>query len=234
MNKLLLLSFLSGISFFCSAQAPGFLKELSPDSGIILPPPPPIKSKAFLSDVDSYEEGIKSKGSMRWNQAVSDADMSLENLEEIFSRPLSKKISSTSTPAVSKIIDLIRYDAGFYSTKSAKLKYKRERPFTYFKHHSCTPDKDKELAMNGSYPSGHAAAGWAIALVLAEIKPSNKEEIIKQGYEYGQSRVICGVHWQSDVIAGRLMGAVLVSTLHSNKEFEEALEKAKKEVENEM
>ena len=234
MNKLFITSFLLGIAFFCSAEAPGFLKELSPDSAIILPPPPSIKTKAFLSDAGSYEEGMKSKGSMRWNQAVSDADMSLSNLEKIFSEPLSKTTSPTSTPAISKIIDMLRFDAGFYSTNTAKLKYMRERPFVYFKQHSCTPNKDKELAKNGSYPSGHAAAGWAIALILAEIKPSNKEEIIKKGYEYGQSRVICGVHWQSDVIAGRLMGAALVSTLHVNKEFHETLEKAKKEVKNEM
>ena len=55
-----------------------------------------------------------------------------------------------------------------------------------------------------SYPSSHAAAGWAVALVLSELNPDRAEPILKRGYEYGQSRVIAGYHYQSDVDAARL------------------------------
>mgnify|MGYP003064931414 CR=1 FL=1 len=45
----------------------------------------------------------------------------------------------------------------------------------------------------------------------------------------GQSRVICGYHFQSDVDAGRLVASAVVARLHANKEFMEQLTKAKVE-----
>lgn len=85
------------------------------------------------------------------------------------------------------------------------------------------------MSNTGSYPSGHASFGWAAALVLAEINPDRETEILRRGYDFGQSRVVCGAHWQSDVDSGRLMGAAVVAALHNNKEFLHVLEKAKYE-----
>ena len=45
----------------------------------------------------------------------------------------------------------------------------------------------------------------------------------------GQSRVICGYHWQSDVDAARLISAAVVARLHAEPAFQEQLAKAKKE-----
>ena len=46
---------------------------------------------------------------------------------------------------------------------------------------------------------------------------------------YGDSRVIVGAHWQSDVDAGRLAGSAAVVTLHTCPEFLEQLAKARAE-----
>jgi membrane-associated phospholipid phosphatase len=35
----------------------------------------------------------------------------------------------------------------------------------------------------------------------------------KRGFELGESRVICGYHWQSDVDAARIVGSAVVATL---------------------
>jgi acid phosphatase (class A) len=75
------------------------------------------------------------------------------------------------------------------------------------KEPTCTPDEEKFLITNGSYPSGHAAIGWAWALILSEIAPEQTDAILARGRAFGENRLICNVHWQSDVIAGRLMGA---------------------------
>ena len=45
----------------------------------------------------------------------------------------------------------------------------------------------------------------------------------------GESRVICGYHFQSDVDAGRITGAVAVARLHADENFNKQLDKAKKE-----
>ena len=81
---------------------------------------------------------------------------------------------------------------------------------------TCNPEQQQELSTNGSYPSGHTAIGWATALVLAEINVDRQNEILKRGYEMGQSRVICGYHFQSDVDAARLVASAVVARLHAN------------------
>lgn len=71
--------------------------------------------------------------------------------------------------------------------------------------------------------------GWAIALVLAEINPDRQDAILKRGFEYGESRVIVGFHYQSDVDHARIITSALVNRLHASSDFMEHLKKAKDE-----
>lgn len=58
----------------------------------------------------------------------------------------------------------------------------------------------------------------AMALLLSEINPDAQDDILKLGYEWGQSRVIAGYHWQS-LVASRLVAAAGYARLHTNDEF---------------
>lgn len=106
----------------------------------------------------------------------------------------------------------------------------RIRPFVFFDKSTCNPAAEEELRVNGSYPSGHTTEGWAVALLLAEINPAKQQQILKKGYEYGQSRIICGAHWHSDVQAGYLLGSVVFSALNANDDFRALINQAKKEL----
>ena len=64
---------------------------------------------------------------------------------------------------------------------------------------------------------------------MSDINPTAADQLLARGYEYGQSRVIAGYHWQSDVDAGRLAASVLFAKLQSNNRFREQLAKAKQE-----
>ena len=46
---------------------------------------------------------------------------------------------------------------------------------------------------------------------------------------YGESRVIVGAHWQSDVDAGRLAAAAAYSRMHTNERFLEQMRLARLE-----
>ena len=83
---------------------------------------------------------------------------------------------------------------------------------------------------DGSYPSGHTAIGWAWALILCEIAPERADAILARGRAFGESRNICNVHWHSDVVEGRFMGAAAVSRLHADPAFCAELEAAKAEL----
>jgi acid phosphatase (class A) len=116
------------------------------------------------------------------------------------------------------------------STYKAKDHYQRTRPFVAFKTASCTPDEDAKLAKDGAYPSGHSAVGWSWALVLAEVAPQRSDALLQRGRAFGQSRGICGAHWQSDIEAGRLIGAATVARLHTHAGFTAQLTAARDEV----
>ncbi|HTF21483.1 MAG TPA: phosphatase PAP2 family protein, partial [Chryseolinea sp.] len=116
------------------------------------------------------------------------------------------------------------------STYTAKNHYKRKRPFMENNTPTCTPADEEQLRKDGSYPSGHTAIGWAWALVFTEVFPAKTNAILKRGYEFGESRVICNVHWHSDVVMGRVMGAAAVARLHGNATFQRDLAAVKNEV----
>lgn len=207
-----------------------FLEESEvPNSLKLLPPPPEAGSILFLYDKERYDWGKMQRDTPRGDQAVQDARVNGNGVPLAFSEAFGVKISKEKTPQIHKLITNMREDAGDLATRHAKDHYMRVRPFSFFNEMTCNPEQQKELSTNGSYPSGHTAIGWATALVLAEINPDRQDEILKRGFEMGQSRVICGYHFQSDVDAARIVASAVVARLHANKEFMKQLQKAKEE-----
>jgi acid phosphatase (class A) len=118
-------------------------------------------------------------------------------------------------------------DAGF-ATFAGKDKYQHARPFLLDGQPICTPDRQQDLRAQGSYPSGHTSIGWAWALVRAEASPTRA--LLARGRAFGESRLVCNVHWESDVIEGRFIGAATVARLHVEPEFLAGLAAAKVEL----
>lgn len=84
---------------------------------------------------------------------------------------------------------------------------------------TCTPEQENILYKIGSFPSGHAAVGWAWSLLLIKLFPEKEKEILKRGHDFGESRVVCNAHWHSDVDMGRVMGQTVVDCLWGNSGF---------------
>lgn len=199
------------------------------DSLALLPPPPEVGSIAFLNDQAMYEQGRLQRNTERGKQAAEDANLSSGGVANAFSTAFGSPITEKDSPELHKLLTNMIEDAGDLATRSAKQKYMRIRPFAFYGVPTCNTKEQDELAKNGSYPSGHTSIGWATALVLAEINPTRQNEILKRGFDLGQSRVICGYHWQSDVDAARIVGSAVVATLHTNPAFQQQLQKAKDE-----
>lgn len=205
--------------------------ETAPDSLAILPPPPSPESTAFKADVAAYQAGLKLRKTPLGELAQTDAKLTPEDLGKAFSSVIGIEISPQTTPITYNLMYRMVGDLSDEAVDKAKAHYMRVRPFMHFKARSCQSASDEErMRKNGSYPSGHTAFGWGMALILAEIMPEKQNEIIKRGFEYGQSRVICGAHWQSDVDAGRIMGAAAVARLHTIPAFVRQLNAAKNEL----
>ncbi|WP_316633324.1 phosphatase PAP2 family protein [uncultured Flavobacterium sp.] len=208
----------------------GYLKEEEmPDSLKLLEPPPEHASKAFEFDLEYAKKVIKSKDRIRFMQAATDADLSFPAAVKSFEYTLGIEISEVKTPKLYLLMRRVMTDAGL-STYAAKNYYNRERPFVATNTKTCTPEREEVLRKVGSFPSGHAAVGWAWALVFSEIFPYNERIILKRGYDFGESRIVCNAHWYSDVQMGRVMGRATVDRLHDNLVFQNDLAEAKVEV----
>src|SRR5262245_48711797 len=214
--------------------SPGFVtgyldRAALPDSLALLPPPPAAGSAEFAADEQIYRSTRALRDTPRWALAAQDARLTGPDTTGAFSCALGIPISEAETPHLYMLMRRSLTD-GVASTSAAKGHYQRRRPFMEFNEQTCLPEDDARLRTNGSYPSGHSALGWTLALVLSELAPDRMNEILKRGYAYGQSRVVCGAHWQSDVTAGRVMASAVVAQLHDNPTFKADLELAREEI----
>lgn len=195
----------------------------------LLPAPPQPDDILFQYDVARYQWGKLRRNTPRGELAIRDADASASGVCAAFSEAFGYELTEQSTPELFKLVKKIVADAGDLSTREAKNHYKRPRPYMLFGESTSVPQDEEALSHNGSYPSGHTAEGWAVALVLAEINVANQDAILQRGYDYGTSRVIVGYHWQSDVDNARIVASAVVARLHADEGFIEQLVKAKAE-----
>lgn len=73
---------------------------------------------------------------------------------------------------------------------------------------------------NASFPSGHSAFGFASTLLFAEMVPERFQEFLLRGSEYGNSRIVLGVHYALDVIGARIMTTyALAQMLNNNPDY---------------
>jgi acid phosphatase (class A) len=206
----------------------GYLAQDELPDSLALVPPPEEGSAAFARDVEAAEATFALRGTARWDQAIADADLMFPAATAAFNAAIGFDITEENTPYLYQLMRRTLTDAGL-STYAAKNHYQRQRPFMLNGQPIGTPAEEEALRKDGSYPSGHTAAGWAWALIFCEIVPERTDELLQRGYEFGRSRMVCNVHWQSDTDQGRIMGAAVVARLHADPEFLADLKKAKAE-----
>lgn len=199
----------------------------APDSLALIPPPPAPGSAALALDLAVAAQARTLRDGPRWQQARRDADLGFPAGAQQYACALGIAIDADHTPHLYRLLSYLRAD-GSAAARAAKKHYDRLRPFAVDHLPSCTPEEDADTS--GSYPSGHTTIGWAWALVLAELAPERASAILQRGRSIGDGRLVCHVHWNSDVVAGRTVAAALVARLHDDPLFRSDLAAARKEI----
>ena len=213
-----------------AAKIPGYLlPEERPDSIALIPPPPAPGSPEFAADEAVYRKLSALQDTARWQLAARDANLKFPEAANVFSCAVGIDVTAATTPHLYALMQRVIIDAG-QSTAKAKQKYNRDRPFEITGDPICVPEDEQLLRGNASYPSGHASLGYVWGEVLAELLPERAAVARARAYEFGQSRVVCRVHHQSDVDAGRTVGQAVIERLHQDPEFVADLAAAKVEV----
>ena len=214
--------------FPARSQQVYFSTEELPDLIQCLPAPPDTLSAAFTYDIMRYMWGKTERlNPERAAIAQRDAVWSYEALLGEFTDSFGIAISPLSTPRIWEVMTnaLATTDQ---MRVAPKAYYHRMRPFERF-HEPMLTGEEAELSGEGSYPSGHTMRGWTTALLLSEINPAASDAIFARAWMYGESRVIAGAHWQSDVDASRVAASIGYARLQTSADFRAQMALAQEE-----
>ena len=183
------------------------------------------KAPAPGSDVDQQDLKTTlalqaSRTEEQKKEAVADKKYSITLVTDVIDPAF-----ATKYPNVYAALDQADKD-GYYVIATIKEQNARLRP--YEQH----PDVVHSLYPTGgfSYPSGHATGSELEARLLATLFHANGQDalLLKRAQQIADSRVVAGVHYASDVKAGKDLGDQLFAALEANAKFTAALAAAAK------
>jgi acid phosphatase (class A) len=108
-----------------------------------------------------------------------------------------------------------------------KRYYQRPRPYQADTtlHPACALKTEHD-----SYPSGHGMTGYLEAFTLAEIAPKKRAEILARADNYAHNRLVCGVHYPSDIEASRRVAYAVFGYMLATPRFQRDLAAAREEM----
>ena len=202
--------------------APLFLTDADMAVTERLPPPPPEGSDAQKAELAELH---RLQGVDHYRQVLATWDSDHES-GEMFAPTFPPYFDLARLPATARLLADVRHDQKIAAARSKEY-YKRLRPWAVDPTlKTCENHNDDKP--RSSYPSGHASMAYAMAVVLADAWPAKAAAIRARAANYAESRLVCGVHFRSDIEAGRALGEQLGRDLLANPAFKaEEVEAAK-------
>lgn len=212
-------------------EVKGYLPAGAVDVKAVLPVGPAADSAIDKADVEHVRNVNTHASAARWQKALLDD----ASVYDRFADQLGFVPDRRRMPRFVRLLNRVSEDA-FAASGEAKKLYPRPRPFQRFAMKrlcgQAVPKPEASPTGGTSYPSGHAVVSWAVALVMVEVAPSGAQAIIARAADYGESRVVCGLHFPSDITAGQAVAAAVVDKLLAVEAFRRDLQCAKTELQS--
>jgi acid phosphatase (class A) len=221
-----LLALFLAFSVHAPAKDPGqtapYLQASDVDLKALLPNPPADGSPQTLQEIDL----ILKDQATRTPEEVARIRVEASHLNVfLFKNVIGPWFEEKELPVTDSLFHNVDASAGSIYEAGKKL-WGRPRPFLQDKR----IHPPISLPRNFSYPSGHSTESYLNALILSQMVPDLKDQILARGRQIGDDRVLAGVHFPSDVEAGRTLAQDLFSKLMANPAFQSDLARAKAEV----
>jgi len=244
MRRFLLLPFMA-LVFVVPALADDFhyITPAQIDLAQMLPPPPAPGSDAQRRDIAAMLAVQRARTRAAAARAIADDPISVFRFADV----LGPNFNAARLPTLAAFLDHVRRDIDALTSQTRNY-WHRERPFLLDRNIHPAGDLQQGICNgqpghgtvapscpNGfkySYPSGHTAFGTAMAIILAQMVPEKRAALFARGWEYGENRVVGGVHYPTDVEAGRIAATAMVALMMQNEHFRADLAAAKAELRN--
>lgn len=192
--------------------------------GLVLRQPDPDGSDGQAAELAVLQMIQKARTPER--RARAQWDDSHEDLT-IFSEALGPGVDLAALPLTRDALETVRNDQSIIAN-IAKDYFKRSRPFVADPTlDGCDHSKTKPLT---SYPSGHATLGYSLGAALVVLFPEKAPAIRARTDDYAYSRMVCGMHYRSDVEASRVLGEWVVTEMLKNPTFHTKFDAARAEL----
>jgi len=225
--------FAVAIAIAATLAAPAFGAEAQPFTSAkeidllkLLPPPPANDSAQMKAELGEILRIQVTRTPEMETRAKADAEENVWRFADVVANP---KFTKEKLPKFSAFFDRVVETEGAV-VDPAKDVWKRPRPHLY----SDLVRPVVPLSKSGSYPSGHTTVGTLMGIVLSNMLPEKRDVIMRRAWEYGENRVIGGIHYPSDIEAGRISGAVIAQTIMTHEDYRSEFEAAKAELRAEL
>lgn len=206
-------------------DAQPFITNKDVDLTMILPPPPAndsAQTKAELGEVLTLQ--VTRTPEMAAS-AVADAEENVWRFADV----MGPKFNKETLPKFSAFFDRVVATEGAV-VDPAKDVWKRPRPHQL----SDLVKPAVKLSNSGSWPSGHATVGTMMGIILSDMVPEKRAEIMARASKYAHNRVVGGIHFASDVEMGRISGSVIAAVLLNRDDFKAEYEVARAELRSDL
>jgi acid phosphatase (class A) len=144
----------------------------------------------------------------------------------IFKQQLGDWFNAQTLPQTAAFGIRVKNDEGI-NTAPAKTGFARVRPYNLDTTlHPVCVTKTKDDA----YPSGHATTGYLMALTLIDMVPEKRDAILTRADDYANNRLVCGVHYRSDIEASKLLAYTIHAVMATKPQYQQELALARAEV----
>lgn len=205
-------------------STPAYLDPQQIDLTVLLAPPPAMDSARQQADLAQVLEVQRTRTPEQVERARADVQESVFRFADV----LGPEFTEANLPKTAALFTAVAHDAALVAAR-AKHSFNRPRPFVNNSEvHPTVSSKPK--SNYNSYPSGHATLGYIAAILLSQMVPEKRDALFARGREYGENRVVDGMHYPDDVEAGRINGTLVANALMSNPAFERDFAAAKAEL----
>lgn len=169
------------------------------------PPPPAQGGATDLADKAASARFAQLEDGDRWLLATAHAELRPPLALQHFDCALGVRLGSAETPALDRVMARIFHDANS-AAERVKARQPRLRPVGEDPNRRACQTLTPAARRSASYPSGSAAVATAYGEAFVALEPDRAEAVRRIGHEIGVSRLICAMHYPTDVAVGAQIG----------------------------